>query len=274
VGLISKAYTAAFKAFDKSLGVYLPFLVFALIEFTALILLYLAPRPPIRALLGSPIAVIWGERFLHYPANFLLLPKLAYYSRMCLSVLFGSLMTGLAVAIVYTKPLKSVYKKYVSLCLVALIITVIFNYAFRIMGSLLLHYFSSGHDKLLSFGPEVWFGTIYTTLNFLLLIVIQAAFTYTIPILIAGDQKLLKAIWTSFKIFKRYWVVSLVLVGLPMLIDIPVIVLYSNTMVLMDKFFPEIILYVAILSVVVNSLIIDPLVTISTAQFYAQVKKI
>ena len=272
LSLISRVYSSTIQSFQKNPKIYLPFAIFALIEFIALIVLYLAPRPPLRALLGPPIASIWGEKFLHYPANFLLLSKLAYLSRMCLAVIFSSLLTGLAIAMLYKKPLNSVYKKYVSLFLIVLLITAIFYFGFKAITSLLLQYFYAGHAKLLFLGPEIWFGPILTTLNFLIAIIVQGAFTYAIPALIGSDQKFLKAIFTSFVVFKRYFVVSFVLVGLPMLFYIPVVVLYSNTPFLIDKVFPEVILLVATLGVIINSLIIDPLVTISTAVLYSQEK--
>jgi hypothetical protein len=239
----------------------------------ALMLLYLAPRPPLRALLGPPISAIWGEKFLHYPANFLLLSKLAYLSRLCLSVIFSSLLTGIAVAMVYKKPLKSAYKKYISLFLIVFIETTIFYFGIKAITVLLLKYFYAGNSKLLFLGPDMWFGPILTVLNFVVVIFVQALFTYSIPILIADDQKFLKAIFKSFLVFKRYFLVSLFLVGLPMLFYIPVVVLYSNIAFLIDKFFPEVILLVAILSVIINSLVIDPLMTISTALLYSLEKE-
>lgn len=273
LSLIGKVYSLTIQSFQKNPKIYLPFVIFALIEFMALMLLYLGPRPPLRALLGPPIAAIWGEKFLHYPVNFLLLPKLAYYSRTCLCVVFSSLLTGLAVAMTYKRPLNSVYKKYVSLFLIVLIMTVIVFLGVKVITASLLKYFYAGHSKLLFLGPDIWFGPILTVLNFTVAILVQAPFTYAIPILIAGDQKFFKAIVQSFLVFKRYFLVSLFLVGLPMLFYIPVVVLYNNTTFLIDKFFPETILLVAILSGIVNSLVIDPLMTISTALLYSLEKE-
>jgi len=273
LSLISKVYSFTIQSFQKNPKIYLPFAIFALIEFMALMLLYLSPRVPLRALLGPPIAAIWGEKFLHYPVNFLLLPKLAYYSRMCLCVVFSSLLTGWAVAMTYKKPLSSVYKKYVSLFLIVLIMTAIVLFGIKVITASLLKYFYAGNSKLLFLGPDMWFGPILTVLNFVVAIFVQAMFTYSIPILIAGDQKFLKAIFRSFWVFKRYFLVSLFLAGLPMLCYIPLVFLYGNTTFLIDKFFPEVILLVAILSVIVNSLVIDPLTTISTALLYSLEKE-
>jgi len=209
LSLISKVYSFTIQSFQKNPKIYLPFAIFALIEFMALMLIYLSPRVPLRALLGPPISAIWGEKFLHYPVNFLLLSKLAYYSRMFLSVVFSSLLTGLAVAMTYKKPLSSVYKKYVSLFLIVLIMTAIVFFGVKVITSSLLKYFYAGNSKFLFLGPDMWFGPILTVLNFVVAIFVQALFTYAIPILIAGDQKLFKAILQSFVVFKRYFLVSL-----------------------------------------------------------------
>ena len=70
----------------------LPFLIAGLINAIALYILYLAPQHPVSALLAPPIRVYFGEQFLHYPANFLLLPRLFYAGEMVIDAFFGMFM--------------------------------------------------------------------------------------------------------------------------------------------------------------------------------------
>ena len=133
---------------------------------------------------------------------------------------------------------------------------------------MLLKYFMAGHKTLLFLKPQLWLGPILFLGNFILALVIQGAFVYAIPIIINTETKFLKAIFGSLVFFKNNLLATFLLVGLPMLISIPLIVLSSNPVLLMDRFCPEAILWLAITSIIVNSLIIDPLVTITTALLY------
>jgi hypothetical protein len=57
-----------------------------------------------------------------------------------------------------------------------------------------------------------------------------------------------------------------------MLIYIPIIILNNNTVLLINKFFPEVIVGVVFLGILISSLVIDPLVTVSTALLYLENK--
>lgn len=254
-------------------AVYAPFIAFAILELIALILIYLAPRMPFRPVLGPPIRAFWDEKFLHYPANFLLIPKLASMSRTTLSVLAGALLSGIAIAKTYGKPVKIAFKKYVTLFLIVFILTVLFYASFNIINKLLIKYFMSGHKKLLFLGLGLWMGIGVNLLNFFIALLLQSAFTYAIPGVIHRDEKFFKAMVNSFCFFRKHFVITLILVGVPMLIYVPIIILNANTAFLISKFFPESILYVCILSLIFSSLIIDPLITVSTALLYIKDKK-
>lgn len=127
--IIKKVYNTTVNSLKNHPAIFLPFLIFAILEFAALVFFYLTPRMPLRVIFGPIIRTFWGERFLHYPLNFLLLPKLASLSRMVLSVIFSSLLTGMAVAIIldiYNKKhvkleaaFKSALKRYLDLFTVA-----------------------------------------------------------------------------------------------------------------------------------------------------------
>ena len=46
--LISRVYSSTFQSFAKNPGIYAPFAIFALIEFTALILIFFGPQRAIK----------------------------------------------------------------------------------------------------------------------------------------------------------------------------------------------------------------------------------
>ena len=275
--IIKKACKTTFQSLKNNPALFVPFLIFAIFEFITLIIIYLAPRMPLRIIFGPAIRTFWGEQFLHYPLNFLLLPKLASLSRMFLSVFFSSLLTGMAVSIVfdlYNKKqvklkasFKVALKKYISLFIVVLILTATFYFTVKIITIGLTRYFIAGHSRLLFLGPGIWIGPILLCLNFILAVLIQSAFIYAIPVLIIDNEKLIKSIIKSLALFKSLFIPTIILVGLPVLVYIPIIVLKYNTTFLINRIFPEFILWVAILGIIVNALI-DLIITTSCTVVY------
>lgn len=275
---IKEVYNATVKSLKNHPILFAPFIIFFLFDFLALSVLYLAPRMPLKLIFGPVIRTLWSERFLHYPLNFFLLPKLTSLARMALSVLFGSLLTAMAVAIVFdiyhkkhlklAASFKFALKRYIDLFIIVFIFTILFYVAQKIISAGLFRYFMSGHTKLLFLGPRLWLGPFLLCLNFILAILIQSVFIYAIPILLIEKEKLLKSILKSFVLFKKLFIPTLILVGLPMLAYVPIVILSYNPAFLMDRLFPEIILWVLFLGSVISALVIDPLVTVSAAWLY------
>ena len=274
-GLIKHTYLSAFRSLLENPRIFLPFLLFALAEFVALMLIFNFPRVPLIKIFGPPIRTFWGETFLHYPSNFLLLPKLAGLSRMFLAVLFGSFTTGAAIAIIIKSkhPFKQALKKYASLFLIVFIFSGFYYFLQKAIFIGLAKYFIAGHSRLLFLKSGLWLGPILFCINFLLAIIIQAAFACAIPALIIDNKKFFPAILHSFVFFKRYLFATLVLVGAPLLLYLPIAVFNYNATVLMVKLFPEVILLIAILGIVISSLIIDLLVTLTVTSLYQSEKE-
>lgn len=281
--IIRKVYKTTFQSLKYNPTLFIPFIIFAIIEFIALMFLYLSPRMPLRLIFGPIVRTFWGEIFLHYPSNFLLLPKLASLSRMFLSVVFSSLLTGVAVNLILDihnkkkfkieESFKTAFKKYTYLFTVVLIFTASFYFLAKIITLILIKYFLAGHTRLLFLGPKIWMGPILPCINFIVAIFIQSAFTYAIPALIIDKEKLNKSLIKSFGLFIKFFIPTLILVGVPLVIYIPIIILDYKTAFLINKLFPEIILLVLFLSTIVSSLVIDPLVTLSTAHLYLMNKE-
>lgn len=219
---------------------------------------------------------------MHYPGFFLLLPKLASLARMVLSIFIGSLLTGMAVIIIFDiynkkqarlkESFKLALRKYLSFFTIILIVSLLFYLSARIAAFGLAKYFISGHSRLLFLSARLWLGPILLAINFMLGIFIQSFFIYAIPVLLIEKEKLLKSIIRSFVLFKRLFIPTILLIGLPMLIYLPIIFLNNNAPFLIQRLFPEFILLVLFLSIVITSLIIDPIVTISTAILYLENK--
>lgn len=281
---ISKVYKNTTDYLKNNPVVFLPFIIFALFESLFLTLIFLAPRLPFKAVLGPPIRAFWGEKFLHYPANFLLLPKLNSFAKMGLAIVIGALLSGMAVAIIsdiyHKRRVKlsasffTALKRYASLFVIVFIVTVLFYYLTRLTTFGLAKYFMAGHTRLLFLGPGTWMGPVLLFINFLVAVLIQSPFIYSIPILIIEEEKLGKAIAGSFAMFKEFFALTLMLVGLPMFIYLPLFILQINTAFLIKGVFPESVLLVLFLGIIMSSLIIDPVITVSTTLFYLMKKEV
>jgi preprotein translocase subunit Sec61beta len=279
---IINTYHLVFQALRSQPKLLIPFGIFALVELVFLVLIYVAPRQPLNVVLAPPIRAFWGERFLHYPANFLLLPKLSALIRNFLSCTIGSFLTGLAVlmaADAYNKKainmfssVKASFKKYLPLFTIVLIINLLFFSLLKLVEAGLIKYFTSGHATLLSLKPQIWLGPVSIVINLLIVLLVQGLFVYSIPLLMIGNEKLFKAIGKSTVLFFKLFAPTTVLIGLPLLTIVPIIALQFNTPVLIDKVFPEAVLFVCIAGVIINSLVLDLLITISTTILYLQNK--
>jgi hypothetical protein len=279
---VASVYSQVLKYVKKYPLLITPFFIFTILELLSIVILFLAPRMPFRLLLAPLIRAFWGERFLHYPINFILLPKLTSLSRMVLSVLIGSFLTGMAVFFFgriaekreprLKDAVRDSFKKYSALFLIVFAYVGIYYFLNKSIFILLAKYFIAGHRRLLFLGSNIWMGVGLQVINFILAIIIQSAFTYAVPALIIGKERLVKAIGTSFVIFSKNFLLTAVLVGLPMLLYVPIIIFELNASFLMLKIFPEVMLWVLFLGAVISSLVIDLLITLASAEIYIHKK--
>lgn len=275
---VKKVYQDSYLFLKNNPIYFYPYLILIFLEVLSILVLFLAPQNPLRLVFGPQIRTFWGERFLHYPFNFLLLPKLASYARTALAVIFGSLLTAMAVAMASdgfnNKKLNLgrsfivALKKYLFIFIVIFVLNLGFHFARKIVPIGLFKYFVAGHTRLLFIGSKWWLGPIAIGINFLLAVFIQALFIYIIPVFIIENKKFLSSLGMAFGFFFRLFKSTLILVLLPTLLYIPIIILSFNGAFLMNKFFPEIVLLLEFLGTLLINLIIDPVITLSTTRLY------
>jgi len=292
MSLIIKLYSATYKLFKDHSRLIQPFLLLFFIQVATLIVLYFAPRLPLRKVFGPIILTFWGPRygnsFLHYPYSFLLLPKLFQVGSLALSVIVGALTSGIAIVMIagiHNKKRIDLFSatrvaisKYMYLFIIVVLWVVALHYTAKFFNWGALQ--ASGFLlKFLPFKLRIFIlrnGIITWSLalmNFILTVVIHSLLIYAIPVLIFEKQKLWKSILKSLSFFKERWVTTLVFVALPMLLYVPFSILLQKPNFLITKFFPEFVAYTILLGVIVNYLIIDPLITVSAALFYLSHRK-
>jgi len=276
-------YTKTISLFKNHPILMLPFFIFACIDCLVLTIIFLAPRQPLLPFLGPIIITFWGEKFLHYPYNLLLLPKLEYFSRMGLSVVFASLLTGMAVAMIHEahmkKPIhlgrsfKSAMNKYVYLFIAVFFFTGLFYLIIRLVNAGLIHYFlSEGRSKSFLM-TQVGLGPIILCVDFFIAMFIQAAYNYVIPTLMLEKKKFFRSLADAFLLFERLCIFTFLLVGIPLLSYIPIIIFNFNTMSLIQSFFPELVLIISFLGIIVSDLFINPIITASATLVFLETRE-
>ena len=258
----------------------LPFVILAALETILLWVLSCSPHFPFNYVLAPPVSRIWGPQFLHYPYIYDLLPRLFYYANMVVSVLVGSLISGMAVNMIFLSDkhkkvdLKETFffvsKRYVSLVMLAAVLYITVHFIMKQPPIFLLKYFRGGHAKLLFLGPQFWFNVFYPVLSFLLAVFLQGLFVYSFPFVVIKGKKFLIALFLGMRLFFRSWLKTLIVVTIPMLLYIPVTMLRDNIGMLADKFAPEVVMVVLFVGIVVGTIIVDALVTIVTTLLFIE----
>ena len=246
--------------FKKNPAVLIPFLIVGLSDFLILALIYLAPRPPLSALLAPPIRVFYGEQFLHYPFNLLLIPRLFNYAHIVSTAFIGVLMTGVAIGMlkevkqglspgILFNLIKSV-RLYLRLLVIWLVMFGLVTLVFKSL-PLILQIKQRAALQIAFYA------------GFLISILIQTIFMYAMPAVMIEEKRTWLAIKRGVTFARSAFLPTLLLVAIPTLIYIPIIVLRGNLPVLMSKFFPEVVLILLGLGIIV-SVIMDCLITCST----------
>ena len=93
-------FREAFNILRKYPRIIVPFAVTGICNVLALYMVYLTPQRPFIYLFGPPIKAFWGIKFLHYPFNLYLLPKLFYYASICVGATAGVLMSAVAIGMI------------------------------------------------------------------------------------------------------------------------------------------------------------------------------
>ena len=259
-----------------------PTIVLAFIQFFTLEILYFAPQYPLSYFFAPLIKAVWGEEYLHYPLNFVLLPKIFYYAQMIIYLFFGSFLLALSskiVSVLNDHPRVNVriasretLKSYIHIFFASLISFMLFQL------------FASGYLWFLQFLIEAnpfgkssiyWSKALLWTvpyMQFLAGILATTVVVYIIPIVVVSKEKIFKALFKNLKILFFAFPTSLGIVGLPTLLYLPILVMRNNIPGLVNTFGPEIQLFVIIAGLVV-SMAIDLIIITTITTFYLFIKE-
>ena len=260
---IVEIYQQVFSVLRKNPTVLILFLWVGLFDLIALVVLFFAPVPPVSYVLAPIIRTFWTERFLHYPDNFLLLPKLFGHAHFLISTVFGVFVTGVVIKKIEAdtkgeqlstlSAVRPVFKYYLPLVLGWLISYAIFSFTLK------------GVLAVLPGKVLIQLGS-----GFILGIIVQSLVAFLLPAIIILENGFFKALFEGFRLGFKNLLLTSGLVFIPMVLAFALsfVKLYTPLFV---KIYPEIVLWVLAGGIVV-SMVVDIFVTSSATLLFLKVR--
>lgn len=253
----------------------LPFIIVAFLEGLALELIYFFPRRPVADIAAPLIRKFFGQGFMHYPANFVILPKLFFYAEVAIYVFLGVFLAGISVNIFKNIKMgvtqktgvsvKNALRPYLSF-LVFGIIVIALMFVLKRAGTFIFFKavgLAAGElpqilSRLIPF--------IFTLFLFMSNIILQAFLVLTIPIIVIKKKSLIRALGGSVNLAFHNFSSIFALVFFPFLIYLPVTLLKSDIPKLINRTFPEMTLWIIAVGILLAAFV-ECFIIVCASQF-------
>jgi len=245
---IKKNWLAAFDMMTKHPVIMLPFVFIAFLEALSLEIIFFSARSPISAVSGPVIKKFFGEGFLHYPADLMLLPRTFHFAQVLIYILAGVLLTAVSVDIfrnikeghaIKAKVLRNrALKRYASFFIYGVAAIALMSLNQR--AGVFLYVKSAGFiaDRIAGLPDFIYSGALLS-MHFLMNVILQVFLVLTIPVIVLKNKSFLPAVFQSISLGLRNFFKIFVIILLPHLIYLPIIALRMNPAKLVDNSFPE-----------------------------------
>lgn len=239
------------------------FLMIALMDALALTVLYFAPSKPFSILLAPIIRAFWSEAFLHYPKNFILLPKLFNHAHFVILTFVGIVITGIVVKkieahlqggrVTTVSAAGPVMKRYFSL-LVAWLLT---YFSFWIAIKLIMPILPRSLP-------------VQLTAGFGIALILQSLFVFLIPAIMIQGRGLLPDLVQGLLFGLINLPKTALLIAVPVVLVIGVSYFKSMAPVFVESY-PEAVLWILGVSIGIT-MMVDMLITSATTILYVKAR--
>ncbi len=257
----------------------LPFAIITGLEIITIAALFFLIQPPLVKYIAPVVLRFWGEQFLHYPFNLLLISKFFYYAQMGLAVILGTFMSGVTISAVrqYTltrnntfllgQGAKQALLKFVHLLIITLIVVCLVQLIYSLEQKVLFKIMARERN-FLGIAKDLWviIGTCAAGVTSGL---VQVLFAFAQTIVIVDNKNFLSALMRNFKFIAGNFFTAIMLVLLPLLVYLPVALLKADLFKLMNQTIPEV-LFVVLGAGVVLGLLINVVITVSVTIAYLE----
>ena len=189
----------------------LPFILFAFLEGIALYFLFLAPQEPFAKFLAPPIAVFYGEQFVHYPWHLFKLPILFTYTKLLLGFLPGMFLNAFVIGLIgdikfgrsisLSHHSKAAISRFFALLVIWLLSSSFFIIWIPKVG--IIKPFEFLYMQAIGWNDSKGYLTFLECLFFFLSYGLQILFLYAVPLIILAEQPLFRALIANFRYLKR-----------------------------------------------------------------------
>ncbi len=254
-----------------------PSLFLLFVNLLVLEFLYFIPHFPLKIFFGPLIEKIWGESYLYYPLDLVLLPKLFYYAQMVVYFAIGSFLLGVTVHMVnaanneerlsFKNSVTKTLPVYLNIFLASVVSFILFQVVNFFLGLLVFRAGSITSVSPLAVGIKklIIVGAPYVQFIFGLLVTIILA--YLTPVIVLERKKIAQSIALNLKtLFSSFWL-TVTIVVIPTIFYLPILLIRNNIGVLVYKTIPEVQIAVIALSVIAT-VIINMFIMTSTTLFY------
>ena len=260
---IVEIYKQVFLMLQKNPTILFLFLILGILDGIALTILFFAPIPPISNLLAPIIRTFWSDQYLHYPSNFLLLPKLFGHAHFLISTIIGVFISGIIIKKIEADNQEQkistlvaagdVFKKYVSLVVAWLISYGVFMLSLK------------GFLYLL---PPIM--TIRLVGSFVLSLLVQSIIAFLLPSVVLVNRNFFYAFWNGLRTGFQNIILMSGIFFIPtfLILTLSFIKLYTPLFI---QIYPELVLWVLAGGIVIT-MIVDILVTTSATLIFLRVR--
>ncbi len=277
--LIRKSWAGAFDVIFGANKIVIPFVVITFLELIGIAALFAAIQPPLVKYITPIVMRFWGQQFLHYPFNLLLISRLFNYLQIVLAVILGTFASGLTISNVfqysqaeqfsYKISFKKTFFKYVNLLIISILVFLLVKFTYSIETRVLIKIMMKG-ESFLGLRREDWV-ILFMVFGVIAGGFVQSLFVFTHAAIMIDNKNFIMAIFRNIVFVFRNFFAACVLVIIPLLIYIPVTLLKGNLFELMKRTTPEIVFAVLGFGVFA-ALFINILITISTTNAYLLIR--
>jgi len=242
----------------------IPFLVWAFLEALALECVYFFPGVPFGPIVNPIVAKYFGEAYIHYPGNLLVIPKMFYYAQSFLFVVVGVFLSAITIDLVrridssdslLPKDIfESAIRRYIPCFIYGILVVaagiMVKKYsgvAFeRYIGSISAH-IPGEMLQLLPFASSLWLLTTRVAMLALFILTMPIIVVKRRSIIMALPESILRGILGFFPIF--------IMLLVPHLLYLPILLLKSFMTKLAGATFPEVVFPLTLASIAVMAFI-------------------
>lgn len=254
----------------------LPFFIIIFVQLLVLEILYFAPRYPLNIFFGPVISTMWSERYLHYPANLLLLPKLFQYVQIPIYIFVSSFFISVAIGVMINindrkiillrAIIKRTWPAYIHIVATAALSFLCMLFFLKIYGWAFDYALNIPDDTPMlvdTLKRVIVEGGPY--LNLLFSVLVTTFFAYMFPIIVIERKRFWQALVINFEMVSRFFWITFLMVMIPSLCFVPMIILRNSYAI--QRSVPEVGILALILSIFVI-VAIDAVVYTALTSFY------